>query len=113
MANSRLTTPHPRKRLLQALVIAAAAASLSAQEAAKPETTNPLPTTSDTCITMKPNPVSGYDLVNSCPVCRTGLVTWCDGDGHPFDVHANSTVRIPACPGIQALVTDVPCEHPR
>ncbi len=109
MEKSIAETPSARSRLHLALV-AAILVLIPIRDDAKPARL--ILATSGSCITMSADPVSGYDLANACSVCRTGIVSWCDGEGHPFDVHANSTLRIPACPGIQTLVTDVPCEHP-
>jgi hypothetical protein len=66
---------------------------------------------SQNCLEMSPDTERGYQLKNQCSTCRTALIAWCDGVGHEFDVPGRGATHVPACPGQQSLVSDVPCQH--
>ena len=95
--------------MVRALALVAALSVVSAAPV-DPDATPPSPaSSSDTCLTMNPD-ATGYSLTNACRACRIGLVRWCDGDARQIRVQAGSSLHIQACPGFQALVSDVPCE---
>ena len=99
------------------LTAAALAALLAAPASSAPLTLKPadgarlIPVSSGTCITMDPDEKSGFTLTNSCNECRAAVVSSCDGEPRVIEVHANSSIHIGACKGIQNLLSDAPCEH--
>lgn len=86
------------------------AVMVTAQQTAEPPA-KLAPVESRACLTISPDQPAGYQLTNSCSACRTALISWCDGVGHEFDVPGQGRTHVPACPGMQSLVSDVPCQH--
>ncbi len=96
-------------RVVLALIVGAAAISIAGPQAGR--TVILTPVSSGSCITMEPDQQGGYTLTNSCQVCRTAVVSWCDGEGHLFEIKAGKSIHIEMCRGFQSLLTDTPCER--
>lgn len=99
--------------MLKTILLAAVVAAASARPAARLDPPARLvPVTNGSCVTMAAAPHGrGFVLKNKCSVCRTALVSWCDGEAHMFKVRGGGAMRIDACRGFQTLLSDAPCER--